>query len=146
MALSSSQKKLLKSLKTVAKEQGEDGKNLTGLIGELSVCDILDIKWEPSTGYDCIASRARKVEVKTRRDSKGGEVNKSGRMGRFGKGGKYEFDFGLYVELDAGFEVRNIYELNKKTLMTLEGKEKPGRGLHISSFVNNQNKVRKFPA
>ncbi len=141
MALSPTQKTFLKDLRIVANELGEDGKNLTSLIGELSACDLLDMKWEPSTGYDSVDKKNNKVEIKTRRDSKGGDVNKRGRMGKFGKRGKYRFDYGLYVELDRQFEVKNIFKSSKKTLINLEQNEKQDRGLHISTFVKHAERI-----
>ncbi len=144
MSLTSSQKRLLKSLKIVAKDLGENGRSLTGLIGELSVCDILDMKWLPETGYDCIDNKNNNVEIKTRRGSKGSEVDKRGRLGKFGKRGNYRFAYGLYVELNPKFEVVNIYKLSKRTIKILEQKEND-RGLHISTFVNNKKRERVFP-
>ena len=96
--MTADQKQLLNKLQTVARELSERGRSLTSLIGELSACDILNMRWQPSTGYDCVDGDGKKVEIKTRRDSKGGRVNPVGRMGRFGKRGKYRFNYGLFVE------------------------------------------------
>lgn len=141
MSLSQNQQELLVSLKKVANEIGAEGKSLTGLIGELSVCEILDMEWKPSDGYDCIDKDNEKVQVKTRRDSKGGEVNKVGRLGKFGRKKGYQFDYGLYVELDNNWGVKAIYKASKEAIKNLEEKEKQGRGLHISTFLN---KAKKF--
>ncbi len=135
MGLNYNQKSLLISLKIVAKALNEKGRNLTGLIGELSVCDRKNMKWDPSDGYDCIDNEGKKVEIKTRRDSKGGTIKKQGRLGRYGKKGKYNFDYGLYVELDNGFEITRIYKIHKAAIKRLEEQERESRGVHISAIL-----------
>lgn len=146
MALTANQKQLLRKLRTVARQLGEQGKCLTSLIGELSACDILNMRWQPSTGYDCVDGDGKKVEIKTRRDSKGGRVNPAGRMGRFGKRDKYRFNYGLFVELEPTFKVRAIYRLGRVAIERLEQKEKLGRGLHIHGFLSHRNVKRVFVA
>ena len=66
MTLTDEQYKLLKNLKKVAIELEENGKSLTWLIGELSVCQILDLKWEPTEGYDALSNEGEKFQIKTR--------------------------------------------------------------------------------
>jgi len=146
MALTADQKQLLKKLRTVARQLGEHGSSLTSLIGELSACDILNMRWQPSKGYDCVDGDGKKVEIKTRRDSKGGQVNPLGRMGRFGNRDKYKFNYGLFVELEPTFNVRAIYRLGKTAIERLEQKERPGRGLHIHSFIAHKANMRVFAA
>jgi hypothetical protein len=62
MSLTQNQIHLLSSLKNVAKEQLENniltdeelsaiGASLSGLIGELAACQVLNLQWCPSTGY-----------------------------------------------------------------------------------------------
>jgi hypothetical protein len=99
------------------------------------------MKWEPSSGYDCIDNKDKKVEIKTRRDSKNDEVRKQSRVGRFGKKGNYNFDYGLYVGLDHKFEVHNIFKITRESLIELEATEKQNRGLHISSLIKRAPKI-----
>lgn len=141
MGLTNNQQKLLNSLKKEACKLGDEGQSLTGLIGELYACDIQNMRWSPSKGYDCIDEESRKVQVKSRRDSKGGKVNKQGRLGRFGKSGKYNFDYGLYVELDGNFEVSAIYRATRKEIIEIEKNEKSNRGLHVSTFLKVAKKL-----
>jgi hypothetical protein len=120
MGLTPNQDRLLRLLRNEAKKMGEDGRALTGLIGELSVCKILGMRWEPRAGYDAQDRKRRKVEIKTRRDSKGGAVNPKGTIGKYGKKGKYNFAYGIYLELNKDFEVDSIYEVSKEILKQLE--------------------------
>lgn len=125
MPLKKLQKQLLNLLRENAKKMGPDGKTLTGLIGELSVCIInfpeFKLKWEPSVGYDCLDQNEKKYEIKTRKDSKGRkEVNSKGTVGRYGKRDKYIFDIGLYVELNEYYEVSRTYEMPCDEIRRLE--------------------------
>ena len=52
VALSNNQKRLLSYLKQAALELGEEGRTLTPLIGELSACKLLGLRWKPGVGYD----------------------------------------------------------------------------------------------
>ncbi len=138
MDLSTKQKMLLKSLLKTAREVSETFEYVgafTALIGVLSACDILKMKWSPSTGYNCIDKNGEKIKIKSRRDSKGGLVNKGGRLGKFGIKRGYSFKRGLYVELNKNFEVVAIYECSKNIIQKLENKEKSGRALHVGTFL-----------
>ena len=53
------------------------------------------------------------VQIKSRRDSKGGTVNRGGTTGKFTS---FKFDYALYTELDANFDVTGIYKLDKKAV------------------------------
>jgi hypothetical protein len=140
LGLNEKQKTLLYCLKVVGREVCKEWDSvgaLTSLTGELSACELLNMSWKPSTGYDCIDNLGKKVQVKSRRDSKCGIVNKQGRLGKFGKKGEYKFDRGLYVELDGDFNVVSIYEVPKTFIQKLENNEKGGRALHVSTFIKN---------
>jgi len=107
-----SQFEALKALKSLApKLPQKSGQALTGLIGELSTCQLLKLKWSPSDGYDATDRKGGQIQIKTRRDSKGGTVDGKGKTGRFTNP---NFDYALYTELDADFEVTAIYKLKKK--------------------------------
>jgi hypothetical protein len=84
VGLSSSEKRLLDSLKRVALEVGEGGRSLTWLIGELSACKLLGLSWQPSLGYDAIGANKKRYQIKTRKSWTTAEVNPKGRLGRFG--------------------------------------------------------------
>ena len=131
MSLSNNQKRLLSYLKQVALELGEEGRTLTQLIGELSACKLLGLKWKPSTGYDALGSKGKRFQIKTRKSWSTEEVNPKGRVGRFGKKDRYDFDQGILVELGKGFEVTQIWQASREAIMDLEAKKTKGRGLHV---------------
>lgn len=131
MALNNNQKRLLHYLKQVALELGYEGKTLTPLIGELSACKLLGLKWEPSVGYDALGSEGRRFQIKTRKSWSTEKVNSKGRVGRFGNKGRYDFDQGIFVELGKGFEVTQIWQASREEIMYLEAKKIEGRGLHV---------------
>lgn len=130
MSLTESQKNLLKAAKEAAKELGSRGKALTGLIGELSVCEDKLMIWEPSDGYDAKTDDL-KVQVKTSRIPNPGET-----MGWFGYKKKkgYLFDIAVYVELNHNFDVAGIWHMGVDEVKTLEKSETSSWGLRISRF------------
>ena len=65
MALTKLQLQLLDNLKKVAQDLGEEGKCLTDLIGELSACRCLNLKWKPSDGYDALTKNGDLVQIKS---------------------------------------------------------------------------------
>ncbi len=67
MALTKLQLQLLSDLKQVAQSLGEEGRCLTDLIGELSACRYLNLKWKPSDGYDAVSKNGELVQIKTRK-------------------------------------------------------------------------------
>ena len=141
MPMTQAQQNRLKAAKAAARELAREfadgGRELTSLIGELSVCEIKDLKWKPSTGYDAIDER-NCYQIKTRKSWTTDGVNRAGRLGRFGTKQGYNFSVGIYVELDKDFEVTNFWEFKKSTLKNLED-PKSGRGLHVSTLVNNND-------
>lgn len=136
MSLTTNQEQLLYYLKQVALEIGESGRSLTSLIGELSACTVLNLIWQPREGYDALTTSDERIQIKTRKSWSTQQVNPRGRLGRFGKKGRYEFDEGIFVELDNNFEVSHIYLLPRQKIQELETKESTGRGLHISTFTS----------
>ena len=148
MALTKKQKRLLEAAKDAArelvlvaagqpaKERKRMGRELTPVIGELSACEKLDLAWEPSDGYDATTGQLR-VQVKTRKSESTPTVNPVGRMGRFGRKKGYLFDIAIYVELDDGFEIKNIYQMNADQVKDLEESEPSERGLHVGKFLSN---------
>lgn len=137
LALTRNQEQLLNLLKQVALELGENGRALTSLIGELSACKLLDLSWRPSPGYDALAPDRRRFQIKARKSWSTDEVNPHGRLGKFGKKGKYDFDHGLFVELNKDFEVRRIWQLARDAIVDLETGESGGRGLHVGTFMRS---------
>lgn len=143
MKLTKKQENLLNYLKDVAIEMNKrqegykDKSTFTSLIGELAACKCLGLKWEPSNGYDALNGK-KTIQIKSRRPLKGDKVNIAGRMGRFGKKDKYDFDFGILVLLDKNYEVDEIYRRSKKDIKDLEERKEPTeRGLHLSTFIND---------
>ena len=107
----------LKAIKSLARQlPSEKGRVLTGLIGELSTCHLLNLKWDPSNGYDAVGRNRKQIQIKTRRDSKGGKVNGVGTIGKFTN---FNFGYALYTELDADFEITAVYKLEKKAVRQL---------------------------
>ena len=56
-------------------------------------------------------------------------------MGRFQGKGNYDFDMGIYVELDDDFEVWGIWELKKSALKKLE--KGNSYGLHVKKVTED---------
>ena len=86
------------------------------LIGALSVCDLLELRWDPSSGYDAVDQDGNHGQIKTRRDSKGGAINSVGTVGRFTN---FDFDYSLYAELDTEFDLLAIYKIEGGSLPSL---------------------------
>ena len=127
--LTKPQRNFLTSAKEVAIQMGKNGRALTGVIGELSACEKLGLKWEPTDGHD--ARKGRKTyQIKTRKNwtcankAKGWwkehKADPNGRMGRFEGKQKYKFSVGIYVELDDDFEVWGIWKCKKSLLKQRE--------------------------
>lgn len=144
MSLSPNQDQLLISLKQVALEVGDRGRALTALIGELSACKLLNLVWQPSTGFDAIGPNSEKVQIKSRKPWKTEEVNRRARVGRFGKKGEYNFDKGILVELNNVFDVSRIWQCDREQIELVESKEAKGRGLHVYTFRRAATEV--YPA
>jgi len=144
MVLTRLQGELLRLLKQVALELGENGRALTSLIGELSACELLGLNWQPSQGFDATGLSGEQVQIKSRRSWTTENVNPIGRLGRFGKKGKYHFDQGIFVELDDRYEVVKIWQLNAEQIKVLESKEPKGKGLHV--YVFQKAGVIVYPA
>ena len=109
------QRDALKALKPLAGNipQEISRRGLTGLIGELSTCQLLKLSWQPFNGYDAVDRKGKQVQIKTRRDSNGGNVNRQGTTGKFTN---FNFDYALYTELDSNFEVTAVYKLGKEAI------------------------------
>ena len=115
-------KPALTALKPLARKlPQEQGCGLTGLIGELSTCQLLKLRWQPTNGYDAVDLKGKHVQIKSRRDSKGGTVNRGGTTGKFTN---FNFDYALYTELDANFEVTAVYKLQKKAVRQFARRER----------------------
>ena len=63
------------------------------------------------------------------------KADPAGRMGRFEGRGNYDFDAGIYVELDEDWEVWGIWECEKSVLKELE--KGNSRGLHVRKVVEH---------
>lgn len=142
MALTKSQKALLKALKRAACELGDKGKELTSLIGELSACELLPrLKWEPSAGYDA-RERSKKVQIKTRRPQGKNDLNPNGYFSKFikrkFKNGKpvgwNKIDKGMFVELDGRYEVVRIWEMSAYRIRKMEEPMGLRERIRIGSF------------
>ena len=141
MALTKSQLQLLDILRKVARGLGEEGRCLTDLIGELSACRYLNLKWEPSDGYDAIAKNGERVQIKSRKSWTTVIVNPSGRLGKFGRKAGYKFDKGVYIELDQRFQVSGIWEMDVDEIKELENKLPSGKPLHVGTFRSKARRV-----
>ena len=92
---------------------------ITGEVGEILVCHRLGlrlVKASGAAGFDAIDTQRNRVQIKTRRDSKGGAINSVGTVGKFTN---FDFDYALYAELDTGFEVSSIYKIERDALPSL---------------------------
>jgi hypothetical protein len=140
MSLTKNQKILAEAARAVAQELGDQGKSLSGLIGELAACRCLDLEWGPGDGYDAVSRAGRRVQVKTRKSWSTQEVNPLGTLGRFGRKAGYNFDDGVLVELDSAFEAIQIWQVSKEQIETLEQK-RLGKGLHVGTFKRHAQRV-----
>jgi hypothetical protein len=140
MALTPIQTEFLDKAKHVALQIGNKGKALSGLIGELSACQILDLKWQPDDGFDAVDLHGHKFQVKTRKSWSTPKVTPRGRIGRFGRKAGYLFDEGVLVELNRDFDVDAILQLNSNTIEDLERNE-GGTGLHVSTFHKHGTQI-----
>ena len=77
---------------------------------------VLELMWDPSSGYDAVDQDGNRVQIKTRRDSKGGAINSVGTVGKFTN---FDFDYSLYAELDTEFDLLAIYKIEKRSLPSL---------------------------
>jgi len=141
MSLTANQKRLLESAKKAAQELGERGKELTALIGALTACERLNLRWQPGAGYDAI-SKGKRFQITARKSQTTEGVNPSGRVGKFGRKAGYNFDVGILVELDEHFELAQIRRMNRDTIAELEAQEPGGRGLHVGKFRKHAKPVR----
>jgi len=133
------QKRALEAIQALARRlPQEKGRALTGLIGELSACKALNLKWDPSSGYDAVDKNGKHVQIKTRRDSKGGEINKVGTVGGFTN---FDFHYALYAELDAKFDLLSIYKIDMDVLPSLITRK--DNALTVSAWRKNGKVV--FP-
>jgi len=145
MALTKAQKRLLDAAREVGKEPGQSGKylgrELSSLIGELATCEELDLRWEPSAGYDACTGKDR-IQIKTRKSEPTPEVNPRGRLGRFGRKKPYSFDVAVYVELDENFNTSGIWRMPVDEVEALEDEKDKGiRGLHVGVFRSNAQEI-----
>ncbi len=139
MALTDGQKRLLEAARKAGVELGQRGRGLTALIGELATCESENLTWEPSDGYDAKSGQIR-IQIKTRKSWSTPEVNRKGRLGRFGRKIGYVFDDAMYVELNDDFNMTGLWRMRVEEVKVLEEKES-GRGLHVGTFRNNAEKL-----
>ena len=135
-SLTTTQREFLASAKEVAIQMGENGRALTGVIGELSCCDKLGLTWEPGDGYDAKDPAGKTYQIKTRKNWtqankdkhwwEDHKVDQNGRMGRFQGKKNYAFHFGIYVELDEDWEVWEIWLCKRSILKKQEEGNKLG--------------------
>jgi hypothetical protein len=112
---------------------GPYGHALTSLIGELSTCHYLDLEWEPTAGHDAVSVNTT-FQIKARRMSEGDKLKPSSRIGRFGKKAGYNFDVGLFAEIDSEFEVSRIWRMNRHEIKGLEQRKSESPGIHVGTF------------
>ena len=140
MAMTTSQENLLAAAKAAAKELDDGGRELTSLIGELSVCKIMGLNWQPSAGYDA-TDGTKLYQIKTRKSWTTPTVNSAGRLGRFGTEKKgYNFDWGIYGELDKDFNVSGLWKIKADELQKLED-PKSSQGLHVGKLKKEAKSI-----
>tara|TARA_B100000686_G_C16393869_1_gene763829 strand:+ start:132 stop:590 length:459 start_codon:yes stop_codon:yes gene_type:complete len=152
MSLTSDQEQLLETSKRVALCIGDAGKEFTGLIGELSVCQRFDYTWTPNVGFDATFydkedGREKTIQIKTRKNwtERLDRVNPSGTIGKFGRKKGYCFDLGILVELDDNFEIRDVWRRTKEEIKELEANRKPlGYPLQFRTFAKCEARVTEL--
>jgi hypothetical protein len=136
MGLTSIQNRLLSTSKSAARELGVNGHSLTGLIGILTACDFLDLIWQPTTDYEAICSIGTRVRIRSRRLPTTKRLIRDARMKSYGMRLGYEFDWGVFVELDRNFEVVNIWARPKYSIMDLEDAGEITRYVRVRQFTS----------
>ena len=145
MTLTNDEESLLDILRKTAKQRvkaGEEFTEFTGIIGELAACQRFGYRWTPSDGYDATDEDCNRIQIKTRKVWSSPNF-KSGRIGKFGRKNKYEFEIGILVLLDKEFEIAEVWQLDKDEIRNRESRE-DGRllALHVSTFIKKP--VRQY--
>lgn len=120
----------------------EFGRSLgvTSELGEYYACKVLKLKRaQPGEkGFDAIKG-SKSYQIKSRAPRKGVTVNLSGRIGKFSG---FDFNYGVMVLLNHEYKLEEIYQADAKILENLATKEEKGRrGIHISTFIKNSEKI-----
>ena len=111
---------------------------LSGIIGELSAYDRRGVNWSPKDGFEAVDRAGLRIQIKTRR--KRDDRDKSPRMGKFKlTNGAYQFDVGWYVELDEDFDILEIWEAPKKTILGLQ--KNTDKGIPVRKFKKNAKPI-----
>ena len=113
---------------------------MTGIIGELAFCKKYDYTWDPSFGYDARKGEVL-IQIKTRKLWSSDNF-KAGRMGRFGRKGKYHFKTGVLVLLGETFEIEEVWMADVKDIEKWENNTKSG--LHVSTFIKDPKKAKQM--
>ena len=136
MGLTRSQKQLLKAAKLTAAELGDHGKSLTRLIGVLSVCDYLDLEWRPTDLHDAVSSDGERIRIRTTRSFESQHIDRSGEMRKFGGRSGYNFNLGVFAELNWDYEIVQVWARHSNSIKILEGARNPGQPFSIRKFTS----------
>ena len=155
MGLTPSQTQLLEAAKLTALELGDHGKSLTGLIGVLSACEYLDLEWRPTDLHNAISPSGERVRIRTRRSLEAQHLDRSGKMRKFGGRSGYDFDLGVFAELNWDYEIVQVWARHAKSIKALESTENrpirirtftsgaasPGRVVDVETSLDHENAV-----
>ena len=110
---------------------------LTGEMGELYACGVLDLKRAPDgqAGYDATDQSGKLVQIKSRAPQKNGVIVPSpkGTIARFHT---WEFDYALLVLLRFDYQLFEIWRCEPEKLQEAQKKVRnPRRGIPIRRFT-----------
>ena len=97
---------------------------------------FMDIQMPEMNGYDATRGE-RRFQIKTRKSWSTPNVNRVGRLGRFGRKKGYDFHVAVYLELDADFSTVRVRRMGVNEIKELEQRERSGKGLHVGTFLDN---------
>ena len=106
----------------IAYEKITNGKrkiSITGEVGEVLVCKELSLSLATdflSAGFDAFDTQGKKVQIKTRRESRGKPQRDNARIGRFSE---HQFDYGILAILDSDYRLKEIWKADYDQIMSI---------------------------
>lgn len=127
----------------IAYEKITNGKrkiSITGEVGEVLVCKKLSLSLATdflSAGFDAFDTQGKKVQIKTRRESRCKPQRDNMRIGRFSE---HQFDYGILAILDPDYKLKEIWKADYDKIMTIVEKT-PRRNPSLYSFKGIADQV-----
>jgi len=106
---------------------------ITGEVGEFLVCKKLNLSLvvnQINAGYDALDKEEKRYQIKTRR------ITNNHIAGRIGSFSKHKFDYAVLAILDKGYELKKIYKMSYKKLVSISGRHRR-RNPPVREFIRN---------